>query len=409
MREAVHRSSRTAPQAGRGHPGVSSRARANRRHACWPIARGRPPPVWAPAAAPGLLGERFSCRPVEQSRPGALCWKLALYEPAESHIVETQAVEGVHWRKQHASRLPQDDRGGSHPPLEPGNKAVEGLRPAAEQLLGCRHVAQVASEELRSRCRRRPGPVPTPGREDDGRTEHRRGAGHARLPGWADAPAGHRGAGAPGSYPRRCAVLSHLGCCRPSGCRRCAPALLAQPTGLYPCPVARIELRRRGIAPIDSMPMNPLDSTVVRSRSRQPSWARWSRRRSHTPRGRVFSRSPAAGVQRQVVFGEHLPGQRQVRRDLSKGDGAVGRAQPRVVCEPLLDLAGYGSKLLLAVRCGACDDRSSPARPRSVHLKHVSVWKPGEKPVVVVPRPCTCPGVEGYDHLCPLRQRFEQS
>ena len=65
--------------------------------------------------------ERFSRRVVEQRCPGALRRELSLVEPSERNVLEAQAVEGVHGRQEHASRLPQDDGGGSPSPFSKGS------------------------------------------------------------------------------------------------------------------------------------------------------------------------------------------------------------------------------------------------------------------------------------------------
>ena len=83
-------------------------------------------------------------------------------------------------------------------------------------------------------------------------------------------------------------------------------------------------------------------------------------------------------VQRQVVLVEHLPGEGQVRRYLPKCDGAVGWAQPRIVRESLLDLPGYGSELLLPVRCRVGDCRGRRTRLVTVQLNEAGMRKPGE-------------------------------
>ena len=74
--------------------------------------------------------------------------ELPLDEPAECDELETQAVEGVHRREEHAPGLPQAHGWRADLPLEARGERFERLVAAPERLLRGGDIPEAASENV---------------------------------------------------------------------------------------------------------------------------------------------------------------------------------------------------------------------------------------------------------------------
>ena len=72
--------------------------------------------------------------------------------------------------------------------------------------------------------------------------------------------------------------------------------------------------------------------------------------------GAAGERLPRGGIEREVVLGEDLAGEREVRAEPPEGDGAVRRPERALARQQVLDLARDAAELILAVGREAAAD-----------------------------------------------------
>ena len=101
------------------------------------------------------------------------------------------------------------------------------------------------------------------------------------------------------------------------------------------------------------------------------------------------------GVEGQVVLGEDLPRQREVRRDLAVRHREIGGAQGRILGEALLDFPRDFAQFRLA--CGDGSGMTLRRRRADVEIHVSRIRDPGGKLRGAVARPL--PGIRGQrDH-----------